>query len=94
MAEQVEDAHNQKQLEQSFRMSGEFNDKSSNDSGTKKNKAKGIGSSMGRLVKGGLRYATPAAGMVGSVYLMRAAFGGSMVAMPMMGGGMMIAPGR
>lgn len=94
MAEQLEDANSQKQLEQSFRMSGEFNDKSSNDTGSKKNKAKGIGSSMGRLVKGGLRYATPAAGMVGSVYLMRAAFGGSMVAMPMMGGGMMIAPGR
>lgn len=94
MNEQMEDAKNQKQLEQSFRMSGEFNDKSNDSSSGKKIKAKGVASSMGRMVKGGLRYATPAAGMVGSVFLMRAAFGGSMVAMPMMGGGMMIAPGR
>lgn len=94
MTEQLEDANNQKQLEESFRMSGEFNDKSSDPSSGKKNKAKGVGSSMGRMLKGGLRYATPAAGTVASVFLLRAAFGGSMVAMPMMGGGMMIAPGH
>lgn len=94
MAQQLEDAKNQQQAEESFRMSSEFNDKSLNDpnTATKKNKAKGVASSMGRMVKGGLRYATPLGGAVASVYLMRAAFGNSMMAMPMMGGGMMIVP--
>ncbi|MDZ4837238.1 MAG: hypothetical protein SGJ27_25925 [Candidatus Melainabacteria bacterium] len=93
MAQQLEEVKTSKESQEGFRMSSEFNDKAMNDSntGAKKIKAKGLGSSMGRLVKGSLRMATPAAGTVASVYLLRAAFGNSMMVMPM-GGGMMIAP--
>ncbi len=98
MAQQLEEVKQSRESGESFRMGSEFNDKGASEigSGAKKIKGKGIAGSMGRIVKNGMRYATPAAGTVASVYILRAAFGGGMVAMPlpMGGGGMMIVPGR
>jgi hypothetical protein len=95
MAQQMEDVKQRKEVDDSFHMSSEFNDKQSkHDSvydSSKKNKAKTVASGLGRLVKGSMRYAAPAAGTVGSVFLLRAAFGGNMMVMPM-GGGMMMVP--
>lgn len=92
MAQQLEEARHSKESEQSFRMSGEVNDKV-NDSydPNKKSKGKSVANGMGRIVKGATRFATPIAGTVGSFYLLRAAFGNNMMAMPVPGG-MMLAP--
>ncbi len=93
MAQQMDD---RKQADETFRMSSQFNEKKkdSNWDHNKPNKGKSVASGLGRLVKGSMRYAVPAAGTVGSVYLLRAAFGGNGMMMMPMGGGMMVVPGR
>lgn len=93
MAQQMDD---RKQSEETFRGSSQFNDKQkgSNWDHNKSNKGKAVASGLGRLVKGSMRYAAPAAGTVGSIYLLRAAFGGNGMMMMPMGGGMMVVPGR
>jgi hypothetical protein len=93
MAQQLDD---RKQVDEAFQMSSQFNEKKkdSNWDHNKPSKGKAVANGLGRLVKGSMRYAVPAAGTVGSVYLLRAAFGGNGMMMMPMGGGMMVVPGR
>jgi len=101
MAQQMEEVKQRKEVDDSYHVTSEFNDHSGgaaiNDSnrGPGKTKAatKAVAGGVGKLMKGSMRYVGPAAGTVGSFFLLRAAFGGGngMMVMPM-GGGMMMMP--
>ncbi|MBX9667882.1 MAG: hypothetical protein K2X93_09705 [Candidatus Obscuribacterales bacterium] len=93
IAQQLEEMKQKKESEDSFKMSSKFDDRQPDDGsggfGTTKKIGKGMATGVGKAMKTGIRYAAPAAGYVGSFFLLRAALGGNNG-----GSSMMMMPGR
>ncbi len=88
MMQQLEELKQRKEMEESFRLSGELdeNDGKVDDQEDGNGKSKAAMKGIGKLARGGMKLAVPAAGFVGSYFLMRAAMGNSsFVAVPRAG---------
>lgn len=96
MMQQLEDLKQRKESDQGYKLSGELDesfdeDNGSDSSGNGGAKVRGMFGKMGRMVKTSMRYAGPAAGTVGSYFLLRAAFQNSSMMIP--AGSTIIVPG-
>lgn len=88
--QQLQEMKNRKEAEE-VHLNGTLNEKTSEAKKTKSNRGPSKMGGVGQSVKNGmLRYGAPAAGAVGSFFLLRAALRNSMLVVP--AGGMMIMP--